>query len=811
MRKIKSRGFYSILFYSILFYSILFVSCDTSFNEPVREYFEYWSTTCQVGKVEFSSAKTIINGLENLSAKEQIQIDVFVINPKGFKLLQKGEGQCFSLQNSGATLSYSDYSETQVDPAYIKITAKLTDASEGQTITLSGGLYPENRTGWSESQLRESAPELFTSVSFIQNTPPDNIKNLRVPNEFFGATHKHYVSFEIPDQSLNRNKNSTYQISYYLRESDGSVYYKGTETRSLAENKNTSESTTFLYYFDGQEDNLFYEYTVQVIGPRGLKSEVYSTIPGLGVNELNEPTVTVEDLNGLKDDDDYECVEVENENDAVSFTAVKADEGDTLTVTVDGSEVASGSYTVSGIGQHTIVAMSAKDGSRPISVTKKIRIVKKQKEPTYAAPENLKVTEETDGDTCIEAEADTVVSYTITAESGCTMTVKNSCGNTSVTSNTNTHTLTLASLNGDNSRVNSLTVIVKKQYCTDKTFTKKVTLVKAIQEPTIRIYKNSGNDIITASSSAPEESGYGDYTCYDLPLTTSGTGNANFEVTSGTGESVSAKIDGSPATESGGKYALSLGPQTVTLTVTKANCTTKTFTKKVYIQGVLSDPTIIYTGIHDGTDSSGNPVYKFSYLTYDEMPVSVTAGNTGNTVSVEVKGATKDASGFSLAPDSTYTISVVQSRQYCKTTPAYERTVAVKIKPVTVTSGQASMYCNFGDAGDENEMCGSIYLGKNDSYDLIRSFDKTEFAQYTWVNFNSTSKTLVLSNTSDSICYKSDGMYEHDSTSDNDICTNASGTISLSTLKNKPSPFTYIIQGYGNNPIGLGIVLNFSD
>ena len=802
--------FYSILFYSILFYSILFVSCDTSFNEPVREYFEYWSTTCQVGKVEFSSAKTIINGLENLSAKEQIQIDVFAINPKGFKLLQKGEGQCFSLQNSGATLSYSDYSETQVDPAYIKITAKLTDASEGQTITLSGGLYPENRTGWTESQLRESAPELFTSVSFIQNTPPDNIKNLRVPNESFGATHKHYVSFEIPDQSLNRNKNSTYQISYYLRESDGIVYYKGTETLSLAENKNTSGSTTFLYYFDGQEDNLFYEYTVQVIGPRGLKSEVYSTIPGLGVNELNEPTVTVEDLNGLKDDDDYECVEVENENDAVSFTAVKADEGDTLTVTVDGSEVASGSYTVSGIGQHTIVAMSAKDGSRPISVTKKIRIVKKQKEPTYAAPENLKVTEETGGDTCIEAEADTVVSYTITAESGCTMTVNNSCGNTSVTSNTNTHTLTLARLNGDNSRVNSLTVIVKKQYCTDKTFTKKVTLVKAIQEPTIRIYKNSGNDIITASSSAPEESGYGDYTCYDLPLTTSGTGNANFEVTSGSGESVSANIDDLSADESGGKYALSLGPHTVTLTVTKANCTTKTFTKKVYIQGVLSDPTINYTGIQDGTDSRGNPVYKFSYLTYDEMPVSVTAVNTGNTVSVKVNEVTK-ASNFSLAPDSTYTISVVQSRKFCKTTPAYKRTVAVKIKPVTVISGQASMYCDFGDAGDTNEMCGRIYLGKNNSYEEIRFFDETEFLQYDWDNFDSMSITLVLSNKSDYICYKSDGMYEHDSTSGNDNCSNASGTISLSTLKIKPSPFTYKIWGSGSNRIGLSIVLNLSD
>lgn len=792
----------------ILFYSILFVSCDTPFNEPVREYFEYWSTTCQVAKVEFSSAKTIINGLENLSAKEQIQIDVFAINPEGFKLLQKDEGQCFSLQNSEATLSYSDYSETQVDPTYIKITAKLTDASEGRKITLSGGLYPENRTDWSESQLRKLAPELFTSVSFIQNTPPDNIKNLHVPNEFFGATSKHYVSFEIPDQSLNRNKNSTYKISYYLRESDGSVNYKGTETRSLAENKNTSGSTTFLYYFDGQEDNLFYEYTVQVIGPRGLKSEVYSTIPGLGVYELNEPTVTVEDLNGLKDDDDYECVEVENENDAVSFTAVKADEGETLTVTVDGSEVASESYTVTGIGQHTIVAMSSKDGSRPISITKKIRIVKKQKEPTYTAPEDLNVTEETGGGTCIEVEADTVVNYTITAESGCTMTVKNSYGTTSVISNTNTHTLTLASLNDDNSRVNNLTVIVKKQYCTDKAFTKTVTLVKAIQEPAIRIYKHSGNDIITASSSAPEEFGYGDYTCYDLPLTISGTGNANFEVTSGTGEMVSAKIDGLPATESGGKYALSLGHHTVTLTVKKANCTTREYTKKIYIQGTLSNPTINYIGNQDGTDS-GNPVYKFSYLTFNEMPVSVTAGNTGNTVSVKVNEAPTAASNFSLAPDSTYTISVVQSRRYCKTL-AYERTVAVKIKPVTVTSGQASMYCDFGDAGDTNEMCGRIYLGKNNYSEEIRSFDETDFAQYRWDNFNSTIKTFSLSNKSDYIWYKSEGMYEDDVTN-NDSCANASGTISLSTLKTKTSPFTYEIWGSGSNRIGLRIVLYFSD
>ncbi len=352
-RRAYSILFYSILFYSILFYSILFlfVSCDTLFNEPVRQYFDYWSTTCQVAKVEFSSAKTTIDGVENLSAKEQIQIDVFAINPKGFKLLQKTEGLCFSLQSSGGTLSYSDYSETQVDSAYIKITAKLTDTSEGETITLSGGLYPENRIGWTDDQLRESVPELFTSVSFIQNTPPDNIKNMTVPRgESAVIDGKHYVSFDVPDQDRNRNKDSTYEIKYYLNEG-GSLNYKGSRILTLDDNKNpTPGSSTFFYCFDEQEPLLYYDYTVQVIGPRGLRSEIFSTDSKLGVHQVSEPVVTVNNLNGIKDEEGFECVEVENESDIVSFAVVKASGDDTLTVTLDGSEVNATGYRVSGIG-----------------------------------------------------------------------------------------------------------------------------------------------------------------------------------------------------------------------------------------------------------------------------------------------------------------------------------------------------------------------------------------------------------------------------------------------------------------------------
>ena len=477
MRKIKSRVFYSILFYSILFYSILFVSCDTSFNEPVRQYFEYWSTTCQVAKVEFSSAKTTINGVENLSAKEQIQIDVFAINPKGFKLLQKDEGQCFSLQNSGGTLSYSDYSETQVDPAYIKITAKLTDASEGQTITLSGGLYPENRTGWSESQLKESAPELFTSVSFIQNTPPDNIKNLNVPEGTFSGTLKHYVSFDVPRQDLNRNKDSTYEVSYYLREFEGSVVYKGKKTLTLDDNKGTSP-TTFLYYFDGQEDYLNYEYTVQVIGPRGLKSELYSTIPGLGVNELNEATITVDGLNGLKDEDDYECVEVENENAVASFTATKASDEETLTVTVDGSVVTGtgGVYTLGGIGQHTIVATSSKDGSRPISVVKKIRIVKALSEPKIEFTNASSI----DGDT---------VKFSYLNYEKLFMDITNTYQDASITTTIDGGTAQTGNLTSQKLDVGTHTikVTVEKEYCATQEFVKSINV--GIKQITAKLTK----------------------------------------------------------------------------------------------------------------------------------------------------------------------------------------------------------------------------------------------------------------------------------------------------------------------------------
>ena len=355
--------FYSILFYSILFYSILFSSCKF-WNEPVRDYFDYWSSTCQVGKVEYVSSHTSLNGMENLSALDSIDVNLYTINPKGIVLL--GKPDCFRFSSEDGTLELSDYSEILIDPTFIKIHAKLSDRSEGYRITISGCLWPENRMTFDETQLRGSYPELFYSTTFIQNTPPDNIKNMKVPiGESAVIEGRHYVSFVVPDQDRNRNKDSTYEIKYYLNEG-GSLNYKGSRILTLDDNKNpTPGSSTFFYCFDEQEPLLYYDYTVQVIGPRGLRSEIFSTASGLGVVQVSEPVVTVTGLNGLKDDEGFECFEVENENDIVSFDAVKASEDDTLTVTVDGSEVNAADYRVSGTGQHTIVATSSRDGYRP--------------------------------------------------------------------------------------------------------------------------------------------------------------------------------------------------------------------------------------------------------------------------------------------------------------------------------------------------------------------------------------------------------------------------------------------------------------
>lgn len=820
--------------------------------KPVREYCEYWTTTCQVGKLDFSTEHVSMGGLPNLSARNAIEINLYTINPKGIKLLCKpgadgtngtNELGNFRLQNDDGNLEVDNYSETLVDPTHIRIRANLRDDSEGQKITLSGCLWPENRAEFAEADLKAQSPELFYSQTFIQNTPPDNVKNMYVSDGLFSSSvNKCYLSFEVPNQSLKRNLDSKYEIGYYLRENDGKLYFKGSETLTLDQSRNPSGGNVFQYYFDGQEDNLTsYEYTVQVLGPHGRNSEKLSTDPALGVCVLVEPTVTIEQTpNGLFDES-YECYEVESASDSITFTATPGQEGDTLTVKDNGAVLTAtgGHYSVSGSGRHTIEVVSKKVGARAVTVTKKIRIektpdaaeiefgktfngcgtdasgfeyievasltdtvsytatapeagtsvsvtdngtavlasgslnvashtlvatvhkdfcndveltkkvkvVRELQKPTYSFNPGLTGTKTGDFEWIEVADGSSFVTYTITAESGCTMTVHNSYGNKTTNTSGNTNTDTLVSLSTSSSRDYTLTITVKKPCYTDKTFTKKIKLIKALQEPTITVYKNDGNNLISPSTSAPEESGYSAYTCYDMPLTASGTGHANFEVTAAAdGGSVSVKVDGANAsTYSSGKRKLELGGHTITFTVTKTGYKDQVFTKKVYIQGTLADPEIKSTNATlasgSGNSNSDPQVWKFSYINYDSLKCYINPGNTGNTVVVHKDSATgtslsNPTTGFGLGFDSTIKLVIVQSKSKCKTLTT-TKYVQGKIKPITLSynnnNGGTGMLFVWLSGFDKNkfDMKGQILVNGNIVFSYLGS-NRDNVNQNTW-------------------------------------------------------------------------------
>ncbi|MBR0124355.1 MAG: hypothetical protein IJM03_03320, partial [Treponema sp.] len=282
---------------------------------------------------------------------------------------------------------------------------------------------------------------------------------------------------------------------------------------------------------------------------------------------------------------------------------------------------------------------------------------------------------------------------------------------------------------------------------TDKTFTKKIKLIKALQEPTIRVYKNDGNDFISSSSSAPEESGYSAYTCYDMPLTASGTGHANFEVTAAAdGESVSVKVDGANvSTYSSGKRKLELGGHTITFTVAKTGYKTQVFTEKVYIQGTLADPEIKSTNATlasgSGNSNSDPQVWKFSYINYDSLKCYINPGNTGNTVVVHKDTATgttlsNPTTGFGLGFDSTIKLVIVQSKSKCKTLTT-TKYVQGKIKPITLSynnnNGGTGMLFVWLSGFNKNkfDMKGRIEVNGNVVFSYLGS-NRDNVNQNTW-------------------------------------------------------------------------------
>ncbi|MBQ4025584.1 MAG: hypothetical protein II611_09375, partial [Treponema sp.] len=358
----------------------------------------------------------------------------------------------------------------------------------------------------------------------------------------------------------------------------------------------------------------------------------------------------------------------------------------------------------------------------------------------------------------------------------------------------------------------TITGTVHRANYIDKPFEKKVIVITALQKPQVRIkngmsYVSDSKD--SDNSSYCTSTGYG---VYNVNLTSGGTGGSlTYEATAlGSGETVT--VTGGSTSTSTTSGTLSLGPHTLTLTVSKPGYNTQVFEEKIYIQGILANPTITFSGTQDGS-SGGNPIYKFSWLTYAAMTFSVSPGNTGNTVEVKEGESSSD---YKLDPDTTTTVKVIQTRTYCKKN-TYTKTVIVKIKPITVSVGDCAMYCHFDDGGKgDNDIKGNAYLGVNGSFSHLKEFKSSNgFKVRAWDSYSHNNLSFVLYNASDYMCFKTEGMVECDDWPDGDDgISEVNTTKSLSDLasdKRNGSATKIEIRSSGENEVTHRIMLNLSD
>ena len=132
------------MFCYVLLCSVLLLSCDTSFNEPLREYFEYWTENVFVGRYETVSSHRMLGSQVNVSARENVRMDLILTNAKNFNLEVEGEGgPYFSVRNSSGNEVASSKSISLSSPQknVISLSMALPDETEKEVLSLEGKFY----------------------------------------------------------------------------------------------------------------------------------------------------------------------------------------------------------------------------------------------------------------------------------------------------------------------------------------------------------------------------------------------------------------------------------------------------------------------------------------------------------------------------------------------------------------------------------------------------------------------------------------------------------------------------------------------
>ena len=94
MKKMKR----ALSLFSMMYLLFTVLSCDISYNEPVKEYLEYWSKAVTIGRYEVASETTVLDGRRNLSAVEPIKVELLLTNPKSYNIeLENADGAYFDI------------------------------------------------------------------------------------------------------------------------------------------------------------------------------------------------------------------------------------------------------------------------------------------------------------------------------------------------------------------------------------------------------------------------------------------------------------------------------------------------------------------------------------------------------------------------------------------------------------------------------------------------------------------------------------------------------------------------------------------
>ena len=632
---------YSVKFLTVFtvlcFFCLILVSCDIgnlfdpTFDDSFEEYLDYWASTCQVGQIEYISSHVKMDDGENLSAQDKIELEIIVINPKEYNLLCKnGGGFCFSFVNEAGNLAYSEYTEEVIDPSKIKITARLTDASEGQKITLTGCLWPENTSNFTEESLRQQNKDLFYDTSFIQNTPPEEVKNVYVPP--YTMNNKHYVSFEIPDQSKNRNKGVKFEVQYFLRE-NGGLNFKGSKVLSLSDSK--TPGNVFTYYFDEQEDFLAYEYSVKVWGGRGLSIEQVSTDPGLGVHVMVEPTITFgTPLTGHTDAQGYEYIEVASGSATVPYTISSDEAGAVLSGSVDGVPYTGTQNGNLAVGAHTIVATVHKDMCRDVTVTRKIMVAQSMNGAMLTFTGVTYGNTDTNGYRYYEVDTDAdVVPYSIVAtEAG--VSLSGTVDGVSF-SGASSGTLSIGA--------HTLVATVSRENYNDVTVTEKIMVVKKLAPAVLTFnpdFNGCGTDgenyeyIEVATSSATVS--------YGIAMPESGT-------------TITGSVDGAAFSGAQSGRSLTIGAHTITATIHRDYYHDITVTKNVMVVKKLDAPTIGITGTTYGNTDG---VYMYYEVSSADGTVGYTITSESGTTITGIAGTSYSTAGSTTENEKTGTLGI---------------------------------------------------------------------------------------------------------------------------------------------------------